>query len=319
MYYTKRLVIGLIDISIVLLLLLIVYFSEQYKIETRRTALYKNEYGNRQAQPSERLPLSVDPDDRTQTLAEPTMPDVYMRSKKSADSFGTAFTMNTRGYWLTAKHVVHNCTSVYLEDPREKDKQQRRYGAVTQKNGDKLYIVPAKVIRMDDNADQALLAVNFFMPNYLAINHENNLIPNKQRGFAIGFPAGKAGQVSTTYLGKLTAIFGFASKTVRHSALAWSINDFSPTLTDFGGISGGPIVNEYGRVLGINSGSSGAVRRGRFITSTPQSVYNFSKEDLEQSSGKEFFLDSQFSEENFSENANILRQKRMVVRVFCKV
>lgn len=87
-------------------------------------------------------------------------------------------------------------------------------------------------------------------------------------GYHMGFPMGSPGLIGSKLLGRTSA--------VRHSGqtdavLAW-VEDGSARngITELDGLSGGPVLNDRGQVVGIVSMAS--ERRGRILTAMPAPV-----------------------------------------------
>jgi len=150
---------------------------------------------------------------------------------------GTAFCINTNGYFLTNAHVVNGAKSVFAVMSRNK------------------YNV--KIIKKYDDIDLAILKIeNVDMEPLLFANRNN--INVTDRVSSIGFPSGADNDsndleelttvtINSGIIGKLTKINlsiknrnAVRSSVVQHDAV---VNH---------GNSGGPLVNECGHVVGVN-------------------------------------------------------------------
>jgi hypothetical protein len=93
-----------------------------------------------------------------------------------------------------------------------------------------------------------------------------------QAAYTFGFPQGILGGTAGTYLGRTKLkLGGFLSGSA--PVLAWTETSRYPNeLDSIAGISGGPVINERGNVVGIIVAAS--VRRGRDYSVAPEILRN---------------------------------------------
>jgi len=162
-------------------------------------------------------------------------------------STGTAFSVNAQGLWLTARHVVQGCGAIGL-------RERQRW-------------VRATVAWAHPNADVALLRTQNGSPP-LALSESAPL--RGMDGYGMGFPQGRPGAVHGRLLGRaqMQARGLFQG---RAPTLEWAEVRRAPSFRgSLGGISGGPLLDGEGRVLGVMVAEE--PRRGRFSTAAPETL-----------------------------------------------
>ncbi len=180
------------------------------------------------------------------SAADPTILINIPVEKRS--SIGTAFSIDPRGVWLTARHVADSCRRIYiLVRPR----QGMRVVSV--------YIHP--------RADLALLRTRKGAPN---LTFGQAALRLGQAGYHFGFPKGQPGAVTSTLIGRrVMRVRGrYATD---EPVVAWAERDRVPFSDGgLGGISGGPALDANGNVIGVTV--AGTKRRGRVYTTAPSSI-----------------------------------------------
>src|SRR5579864_954800 len=159
---------------------------------------------------------------------------------------GTSFPLGS-GLWLTARHVVgDDCEQIVL--------------IIDGKN------VFAKIKYLDQNADLAVLQTEPVAVPPLPIEAAD---PNEDDGaFAFGFPKGTLGATADQLLGRARMKLGGRLAGIA-PVLTWAELDRYPeSFESLSGISGGPMLDENGNVIGIIVAAS--VRRGRNYTVAPE-------------------------------------------------
>lgn len=224
--------------------------------------------------------------------AKPYDDEVLVQVGEVMDGIGTAFALDGRGVWLTARHVVDGCQDVGL-----------LY------SGNRLLRVDE--VKTDKHADLAILYTSF-APNALQIARRSDLRIGEP-GFHIGYPQGKPGEATSRLLSR-SRLISRGRYSVDEPVLAWAemgrTRGIDGTLA---GISGGPVFDRNGGVVGVTVAES--PRRGRIYTAAPSSILALATENALQDGGSDLF---DFSIENYFEVADRLREERSVVKVVCR-
>ena len=151
---------------------------------------------------------------------------------------GTAFSMNDRGVWLTARDVVAGCARPMI--------------AVAEGWG-----APAKLRAID--GDTAVLTTDGgapALPMAMAA-----LARSGDSGFLPGFSGGGPGEVAALFLGR----------GIGRDRLAWAEIGHTDGLKDpLSGLAGAPVLNAAGEITGMLVAD--APRRGRLRTTTPEAL-----------------------------------------------
>ena len=172
---------------------------------------------------------------------------VTIQVPEKQPSTGTAIAIG-EGWWLTARHVADGCDAIGLvTSPRQ--------------------AVRAQQVVIHPNADLALLSLRLDPEPFAFLNES----PQRgQDGFAIGYPQGSPGDVHAQLMGRVR-MKSVGRYRTNEPILAWAERGRVPnSLPALGGLSGGPMFNERGQVIGVLVAAS--ERRGRVMTSDPTSV-----------------------------------------------
>ena len=158
---------------------------------------------------------------------------------------GTAFSVAAEGRWLTARHVVEGC----------------RRPALAVGGG---RAVQADV-RLAKHADVALLITQ---GGPAALGVDPLPLPQVgQRAFHPGFPQGHAGEITSRLLGP-DRFRGASRGRPDEPVLAWAeVGRTRGLRGSLSGLSGAPVLDEQGQVMGITIAAS--PRRGRIYTTAP--------------------------------------------------
>ncbi len=160
-------------------------------------------------------------------------------------STGSAFSVSSEGYWLTARHVVEGCDQSYIQT---ETREGVRVGRTV----------------IHPQADVALLITDG-APEGLPIATSRK---GKRESFSVGFPKGGPGAVHGRFLGEMT-MRHTGWRGYRERVYAWSIvSEIPQRFASLGGLSGGAVIDAAGRVVGIVQAES--PRRGRFMTARPE-------------------------------------------------
>ena len=187
------------------------------------------------------------PPDSQGSAVAPGAQVVTIQVPEKQPSTGTAFAIGG-GWWLTARHVADGCDSIGLvTGPRRATRAQQ--------------------VVLHPNADIALLRLGLDPEPFPFLAEA---LRRGQDGFAIGFPQGSPGDVHAQLMGRVR-LKSVGRYRTDEPILAWAekrrVPDHLPAL---GGLSGGPMFNERGQIIGVLVAAS--ERRGRVMTSDPSSV-----------------------------------------------
>ncbi|MHA1537313.1 MAG: trypsin-like peptidase domain-containing protein [Alphaproteobacteria bacterium] len=167
---------------------------------------------------------------------------------RTGSTSGTAFSIDRRGLWMTARHVVDGCPKIYVLTGPRKGFLVRR-----------VYVHPS--------ADIAVISTRRGVP---ALGFAAASLRLGMTGFHFGFPKGRPGDVRSTLIGRRVMRVRGRYRTAE-PVVAWAERVRVPNTTGgLGGISGGPALGRGGRVIGVTV--AGTVRRGRVYTTAPSSI-----------------------------------------------
>ena len=221
---------------------------------------------------------------------KPSDPKLMVRIDKPKSGIGTAFAIDDKGQWMTARHVVDQCSLVGL-----------------QLSGDK-YVKVDKVI-ISPKSDSAILktrwkrkplARDFFTRRQIGEN-----------GFFIGYPQGKPGELAGRLIGRRQMIVRgrYASK---EPILAWSeIGRTMGLKGSIGGLSGGPAFDKDGELIGLVTAEN--PRRGRIYSLAPISLSQMAPPLSGKPKPKSLNIN------NYGVSADGFRRSKQIAKVLCLV
>lgn len=230
----------------------------------------------------------------------PLLPDpspldemVVVQAGPPQNGVGTAFAVNSRGDWLTARHVVDGCARVSL--------------MVAPGN-----YVPVARIALDDAHDLALLSTGR-SPNPVVLDLASPLFLGAE-GFHVGFPQGDPGELASRLVGRSRLV----TRGLRESEapiLAWAeVGRTNGLVGSLGGISGGPVFDASGAVRGVIVAES--PRRGRIYSTAPQALDAFlTRQGVQHQSGPS----DTFGMRSYGAASDTARRRLQVVKVMCEV
>ncbi len=222
--------------------------------------------------------------------ARPTDPTLIVEIDAPHSGIGTAFAVDNNGTWMTARHVVDSCSSVAL-----------RLG------GNKL--VKMDVVKISKDSDTALL-----ISRWKRAPLAQDLASKRQigeRGFLFGFPQGRPGEVAGDLIGRHRMVIRGRYRTAE-PVLAWAEVGRSRGLEgSIGGMSGGPVFDNDGEVIGLVAAES--PRRGRVYTVAPSSLAKALGPRSISPQADPIAID------NYGRRADSYRRARRIAQVVCLV
>lgn len=218
---------------------------------------------------------------------------VLVQVSDAEDGIGTAFAINQSGAWLTARHVVDGCSRVGL--------------AVG--NGRMVHV---DAVRTSENTDLALLLTDRAPTSLpLALDRELRI---GEPGYHVGFPQGRSGE-AVSLLESRSNLVTRGRYAMEEPVLAWAEQERSDGIEGtLSGMSGGPVFNQDGAVIGVTVAES--PRRNRIYTASPDSIRDFLEEQGLVAPGGEAHA---LSASSYTQEADRLRDERAVVKVLCRV
>ena len=237
-----------------------------------------------------------------------------VRVKKSGR--GTAFAIDNKGHWVTARHVVDECDDIFLVlQKKELPKRLRTYTIKVDGLQD-AQAVKAKLVAKDTHNDMAILSTRVRPKQHLAVVDTNYKNSNDyKKSYSFGFPSGSPGELFSNFIGITKARIPFSNTIAYQEVLLWSIVNKNPNNVSLNGISGGPTLNNKGKVLGVNTAT--LPRRGRFLTSTPDTLNMFIKSHKINYSSVNEKKNVSLDKDNYINNANLLRKDNIVAQIIC--
>lgn len=227
-------------------------------------------------------------------------PEVLVEVGPVTSGLGTAFAIDTTGWWVTAKHVVADCRKVGII-------VGRRPG------GDRPAATTVLEVRESPNADIALLKTEI-APAALALKLDEDELRVGQQAFHIGFPQGRQGEAMSTLIERQTLV-AQGRYSGQEPVLAWAERSRTSGLRgSLSGISGGPAIDSRGRVIGVTIAES--ARRGRLYTAAPSSLLRLLEAEKESvtPNGEP---SRRMSERDYGMAADTLRRSLAVAQVVC--
>jgi serine protease Do len=230
--------------------------------------------------------------------AAPTDPLISVEAeslKPGEIAFGTSFPI-APGAWLTARHVANGeCNRVILIV-----------------NGRK---VPAQIAYLHPQADLALLkTTNASGP---ALPLATGDVEQNETGYTFGYPKEKLGATKDRLMGRSRMqLSGEINGT--GPVLTWAeVVRYPDDLPALSGMSGGPVFDEQGKIVGIMVAAS--VRRGRIHTVAPEilqaTARSFALTDA--SANAEPVGDVAMQSVSLSDTASTLSKSSRIVPTYC--
>ncbi|MCJ9429845.1 S1 family peptidase [Kordiimonas marina] len=205
------------------------------------------------------------------------------------NSVGTAFAIGDGATYITARHVADGCRALYLlTGPQKRTK--------------------VSLAEIDHKRDFAILRAG--LPHKGTLVLSDKAPKRGDDGFMMGFPQAKPADVRATVLG-FTEMRSRGRYSAREPVIAWVERERRPFFEGaLSGISGGPVLNADGDVIGTVV--AGAPRRGRAYSTHP---HVFDETNLMGRGGGH---QVPLTPANFDTVGRAYREDGTVVQVYCK-
>lgn len=213
---------------------------------------------------------------------------VLVEMDAPSSGIGTAFAVDKKGTWLTARHVVDSCDQVGIN------------------LGDGKTIRASSAISR--NTDVAVLKTKWKREPLASDLY--NLRRIGEHAYFIGFPQGRPGEAVGQLLGRHRLLVRGRYQS-EEAILAWTeVGRTRGLRGSLGGMSGGPVMDQDGEVIGIVAAES--PRRGRVYTVAPRSLRNVIPEGVDAQPRP-------IADESYGLEADRFRRERRVAQVICIV
>jgi len=201
---------------------------------------------------------------------------------------GTAFAITNDGAWLTARHVVDGCDKIALRMSNQT-------------------FLPVQA-EISPNADLAVLTGNWEREPIRSDLYTPRRLG--EYGFFFGFPQSRPGEVTGKLLGRGRMKVKGRYRT-NEPILAWAETGRSSGLKgSLGGLSGGPVLDADGEIIGVVAAES--IRRGRVYSVAPRNLRSLVNENKAYKA-RAIALDS------YGLQADEYRRNRQIAQVVCLV
>jgi len=218
---------------------------------------------------------------------------ILIQVNKPKSGIGTAFALDNGGRWLTARHVVDGCDDV---------------GILI---GPNTYVA-AEDVMVDELRDLAIISTGR-SPQANTLDLETPL-KQGQQGFHVGYPQGRPGEAASRLLAR-SKLVSRGYRKGEEPVLAWAETGRTRGLNgSLGGLSGGPVFDEMGRVRGVVVAES--PRRGRIYTAAPRAIAGFLEE---QGVALQTAETAEFTSRTYGAEADRARRTLRVVKVACSI
>ncbi len=207
---------------------------------------------------------------------------------------GTAFAVDGKGTYVTARHVVDGCASVYFV-------------------GGPGRLEPVASFASEHTRDFAIIQAKRGPQTHLALS--SKMPVRGSEGYMMGYPQGNPADVRATVIGR-TEMRSSGRYRMREPVVAWVERDRKPYFGgSLGGISGGPVFDSVGNIIGTVV--AGAPRRGRVYTTHPKVFEETGLINASQQGHIPAF-ETGISSKNYDVVGRSLRASKIIAQVYCK-
>lgn len=219
-------------------------------------------------------------------------PEVLVEVGPVSSGVGSAFSIRREGWWLTARHVVDACDKV---------------GIVVGRGS----AIAAEDVFSGRNSDVALVRT-VGAPKPMALDLDESTFRLGQTAFHFGYPQGRPGEVATRLIGR-EKLIARGRYSLNEPILTWAeIGRTGGLRGTLAGMSGGPVLDTQGRVVGVTIAES--VRRGRIYTASPTTIAELLKDHKVEADGVAV---GRLTTANYGPQADRTRRDLSVAQVVC--
>ena len=213
---------------------------------------------------------------------------VLVEMDAPASGVGTAFAVDTKGTWITARHVIDGCDSVGLK-----------------LGGSKVIKTKAAISK---STDIGILKTKWKRDPLAADLYSQRQIG--EQAYLMGFPQGKPGELIGQLLGRHRLLVRGRYRT-EEAILAWTeIGRTRGLKGSIGGMSGGPVLDKDGEIIGVVAAEN--PRRGRVYTVAPSSLRSVIPKGVKAKAVP-------ISNASYGLEADRYRRERRIAQVICIV
>jgi serine protease Do len=239
-----------------------------------------------------RRPRLEEPDTRDPTFTVDTLP-----IHSDSTLIGTAFSVDRHGVWITARHVASEVCQLLILVVNGRPQ-------------------PATIAYVHPESDLTVLQTRDGAP---AMPLSSDRPAVGETGFSFGYPTGVLGATEDTLMGR--SRMQFAGRMAGATpTLTWAESQrFPETLETLGGMSGGPMLDQEGRIVG--SVVAATTRRGRVHTVAPELLNRVGRETGLFDPATPLRPVAEIAQEpgELSAIATALNQNSRIAKVYCKV